>query len=139
MNVERFQFWVVVVMAACAALMVGLAGWALTATDPTGLGRAACAVAGVANLVATAVGALAVHGRLTGSGAVDEEVARFGIPLCLISGTLLPNAATIVDEPDWRLLFFGFGTVIALAGVAMAAVAPRAVRAWLGLEAGWPN
>lgn len=139
MNAERFQFWVLVVMTACAAVMVGLAGWVLAATGPSGLGRTAYVVVGVVNLVATGVGGLAVRGRLTGRDAVNEEVARFGLLLCIISGTLLPNAATTVDEPDWRLLFFGLGTVFALTGVAMAAVAPRPVRVRLGLDAGRPD
>ncbi|ELZ26833.1 hypothetical protein C475_07861 [Halosimplex carlsbadense 2-9-1] len=138
MNADRIQFWGAAVTTACAALLVGLAGWALVAVDPTGLGRAAYVGLGATNAVAVAASGLVVRQRLTGRGDVDEAIARTGCIACLVSGTFLPTAAA-VDEPDWRLLFLGLGLVLALVGVAIAAVAPRAVRARLGLDAGWPN
>jgi len=137
-NTDRIQLWGAAVMTACAALFVGLAGWALVATDPVGLERVAYVGLGAANLVAAVASGLVVRQRLTGRGDVDETIARTGSVACLVSGTFLPTAAT-VDEPDWRLLFFGLGLATCVTGVAMAAVAPRAVRARLGLDASWPN
>lgn len=133
-DADRVQFWTAGVMTGAAALLALLAVWALAATEPTGLGRVAYAVVGVVNLVAAAVSGLVVRQRLTGRDAVDEEIARFGSLLCIMSGTLLSNAATGVDEPDWRGLFFGLGLLLALGGAAMAAVAPQRVRSRLGLD-----
>ncbi|QPV61881.1 hypothetical protein I7X12_14115 [Halosimplex litoreum] len=138
MNADRIQFWGAVVMTVCTALLVGLAGWALVATDPTGLERGAYVGLGAANAVAAVASGLVVRQRVASHGDVDETIARTGCIACLASGTFLPTAAT-VDEPDWRLLLFGLGLVTCVTGAAIAAVAPRSVRVRLGLDAGWPN
>jgi hypothetical protein len=135
-NADRLQVAAVAVMAACAGLLVALMGWGLVVSDPTGLERTAYVLVGVANLVATAVGALVLRGRLTGTDGVDESAARVGMALCLISGSLLPNVATSVDGSDWRLLLFSLGTLLAAAGVVAAAIAlrPLATRSRYGVD-----
>ncbi|QLH80195.1 hypothetical protein [Halosimplex pelagicum] len=139
MSADRVHLWIAAVLASCASLLAGLAGWALVATDPTGLAQLAYLAAAVATLAGAVASGLVVRQRLTGRGDVDEAIARHGTVVCLASGTVLSSTTAGVDEPDWMLLFLGLGLGTAAVGVAMVAVAPRAIRSRIGLDAGWSN